>query len=43
MQQHEEEKILLTELDKQFPDIEKKGYDNISLKKKGTGRNFIYV
>ena len=34
MQQHEEEKYILTELDKQFPDIENKGYDNRSLKKK---------
>ena len=33
MQQHEEEKYILTELDKQFPD-ENKGYDNRSLKKK---------
>ena len=41
MPQHEEEKNIFTELDKQFPDIENKGYDNRSLKKKGTGRNVI--
>ena len=34
MQQHEEEKNILTQFDKQFPDIENKGYDNRSLKKK---------
>ena len=40
MQQHEEEKILLTELDKQFPDIENKGYDNRSLKKKRNRKKY---
>ena len=34
-------KNILTELGKQFPDIENKSYDiNRTLKKKGSGRNF---
>jgi len=30
----EEERLLLAELGKQYPDIENKGYDNVSLKRK---------
>jgi hypothetical protein len=30
----QEEKLLLAELGKQYPDIENKGYDNVSLKRK---------
>ena len=37
MKQHEEEKDILTEIDKQFPD---KGYDNRSLKKKRNRKKF---
>ena len=30
----EEEKLPLAELGKQFPDLENKGYDNVSMKRK---------
>ena len=37
----EEEKLLLAELGKQYPDVESNSYDNVSLKRKTSSREKV--